>query len=190
MWDEILDEETELLSALVPDDLALYKHYFVTYWRKYGYHVKRSYELGFAQPKNKKTGKPLYLFNADDCLEKHLDLPRYAAHHYVHDRERYEKFIKNDQQLYWLGLYGGRRPAWRSWTLIIKSRASPRRSASPAGIDSPRTDPGFRSCASVPTSSTPSRSCTIISPVASGRSPPKRWASTPGANMAAPRAPA
>jgi hypothetical protein len=108
-WEDILGEETQLLSELVPDDLALYKHYFVTYWRKNGYHVKRSYESGFVQPKSRKTGKPLYLFNIDDALERHLDYPRYAAHYYAHDREKFDKYIKTDEQLFWLGLYGGKR---------------------------------------------------------------------------------
>src|SRR5262245_42245333 len=108
-WEEIFEEQATPLREVYPEQLALYKHYFLTYWRKSSFFVKRGYDRPFAQPKSKKTGKPLPLFGrlADDALEQHLDGQRYADHAWVHDRAKFDKYIKRDDNLYWLGLYGG-----------------------------------------------------------------------------------
>jgi hypothetical protein len=112
--EEVLAEEASLLGDLVPDELALYRRHFLDYSPKAGYHVKRGYDRGFVQQKNKKTGKPAYLFPAarDSALERHLDFWRYANHYQVHDPEAYDKYVRNDDQIYWLGLYGGKRTSW------------------------------------------------------------------------------
>lgn len=108
-WLPVLEEEATPLHALDPPEYALYKRYFIDYFPKRCFHVKRSYTKGFIRPK-KKDGQPLPLYPEllTEALEQHLDPVRWDAYLQAHDPERFRRDMEireaKKTTYYWFAL--------------------------------------------------------------------------------------
>lgn len=106
---EMLRELTLPLREVFPEELALYEEWFVKFFPRKRHYVRKAYDSCFYEVKNRKTGRPLPLYETrlHELLEKHLDYERYGDCLYAHRRKDYEAYYRPENRL-WLGMCAAR----------------------------------------------------------------------------------